>query len=257
MKPPQIAIPLVLILAILIIGISAGPMWVADTTAPVRVTIASLMRSVSGFGGWFEDVKKLQKNRDELAKERNQLLAEVATLQAAKRENEAIKKQFNIDKSQSKHIIMAHTAGIVRQGDIAYLLIDKGGVDGLEEGQLATSNGVLVGRIKQLGKHSALLELPISMGSKVPVVIRHGHQVTKGVIEGNFNLTAKLTQVLPTDTLAKGDVILTSADGGIYPSDIVVGKVGEITQKDSAVFKTAAVELLWDIDQLEHVFIAL
>ena len=257
MKPQLIALPLCVALILLIIGIAAGPMWVADFTMPLRVKATSAVRSFTGFGAWLEDIEKLQKDRDDLVKERNKLLAKVSDLEAAKRENEALKKNFNIDTNTSKRIIMAHTAGLSHKGDVAYMLINQGSRQGVAVGQLAISNGVLVGRVTEVGKNSALLQLPISLGSTVPVRIRHGEQVTKGVVEGQFNLSAQLTQVLPTDKLETGDIIETSADGGVYPPGIVVGKVGSISQKDSAVFKTAAVELLWDIDQLEHVFITL
>lgn len=256
MKPQYLAVPLGAVLLLLVIGVVLGPMWVTDTTVPWRVQVSGFARSVAGFGDWLEDVKKLRSDREQLVAERNKLLAEVADLQAEKRENEAIKKQFNIDTTNTKNIIMTHTAGLQQQGSNTYLLIDKGSADGLKKDQVVLSNGVLVGKISQVGQHSANVQLLTSLGTTVPVVIRHGQNVTKGVVEGSFNLTAKLSQVLPTDQLNAGDTIETSADGGLYPAGIVVGKVGAITKKDNQAFQTASVSLLWDPAKLELVFVS-
>lgn len=256
MKPQLIALPLTAILMILVIGVWAGPLWVADATMPLRINLTQSIRSISGFGSWFQDIQKLRQDREQLIKERNQLLAKMTDLQSAQRENEALKKQINSNKNISNNIIMAHTAGITQQGNTSFLLIDKGRQQGVSQGQIVLSDGILVGRISQVSQQSALVQLPISLGTTVPAVIRHGQAVTKGVIEGNFNLTAKLAQVLPTDELHEGDTIETSADGGIYPPGIVIGKVGAITKKDNQLFQSAPVVLLWDVRKLEFVFVA-
>jgi rod shape-determining protein MreC len=255
-KPQWVAVPLVAILALLLVGIWAGPLWVANLTLPLRLQTAQAVRSIADFGSWFKDIGQLRSDNEQLVKQRNQLLAQVADLQSAERENQAIKKQFHLHKSSDKTIKVAHSAGLSQQGNVSYLLIDQGRDQGVQVGQIVLSDGVLVGRIQQVDQHTSLVQLPISLGSTVPVVIRHGQAVIKGVVEGSFNLTARLTQVLPTDTLEPNEVIETSADGGVYPPGIVVGQVGAVTKKDSQVFQSASVNLLWDIRQLEIVFVA-
>lgn len=255
MKPQWIAIPLLAILLILLIGAAAGPLWVANITMPLRLQAVRAAQAVSNFSSWMGDVRKLTQDRDNLATERNQLLAQVADLQSEKQENEALKKQIESNTSINKQLIMAHTAGLSQQGDSSYLLIDKGAREGLTAGQMVLSDGVLVGRIKQTADHSSLVQLPLSLDNTIPVVIRHGDSTTKGVVQGSFNLTAQLNQVLPTDQLQQGDIIETSADGSMYQPGLVVGKVGPVSKGNNQLFQTAPVVLLWDIRKLEYVFI--
>ena len=255
MKPQWIAIPLLAILVILLVGAAAGPLWVVNVTMPLRLQAVHTAQAISNFSSWVGDVQKLTIDRDNLVKERNQLLAQVAELQVDKRENSVLKKQIESSTSVNKQIIMAHTAGLSQQGDASYLLIDKGSKDGLAAGQMVLSDGVLVGRLKQTADHSALVQLPLSLGNIIPVAIRHGDSVTKGIVEGSFNLTAQLNQVLPTDQLQEGDVIETSADGSMYQPGLVVGKVGPVSKSSSQLFQTAPVVLLWDIRKLEYVFV--
>ncbi len=256
MKPQLIAAPLLIVLVVLLIGIAAGPLWVANNTMPFRLAVTNSVRNLAGFTTWFSDIKQLTRDRDRLATERNKLLAQVSQLQADQRENQALKKALGLYTNDKKDIIMAQTAGLVQQDNTSYLLINKGSRDKLQIGQIVQSEGILVGRVKQIADRTSLIQLPTSLGSAIPVNIRHGEQVTKGVVEGNYNLTAKLTQVLPTDELVEGDTIETSADGGLYPAGIVVGKVGQINNQPNQVFQTATVNLLWDIRKLEFVFIS-
>lgn len=255
MKPQFIAIPLAVALTAALIGVWAGPLWVAEITMPLRQGAAQVSRNVGGFGAWLEDVQQLRRDRESLQKERNQLLAELSRLDAVERENRALKEQYKIGQSETKNSIVAHTAGLTQEGNASLLLIDQGSSAGVKAGQMVLSQGVLVGRIFKVGERSALVELPISLGATVPVVVRHGDNVTKGVVEGNFNLTARLTQVLPTEELKSGDVIETSSDGNVYPPGLVVGKVGTVSKSDAQLFQSASVTLLWDIKALELVFV--
>jgi rod shape-determining protein MreC len=255
MKPQYIAVPLLILLVVSIIGVWAGPLWVAEVTMPFRQGAAQASRNVGGFGAWLEDVQTLRRDRESLQKERNQLLAKLAKLNAVERENRALKEQYKIGQSTTKNSIVAHTAGLTQEGNASLLLIDQGSAAGVKVGQMVLSQGVLVGRIAKVGERSALVELPISLGAAVPVVVRHESGVTKGVVEGNFNLTAKLTQVLPTEELKVGDVLETSSEGNAYVPGLVVGKVGSISKSDAQLFQTASVTLLWDIKTLELVFV--
>lgn len=97
--------------------------------------------------------------------------------------------------------------------------------------------------------------MPQTSNSIIPVVIRSDDGVTKGVVKASFNLTARIDQVLPDEKLKKGDTIITSGEGGTYPPDVVVGKVGEVEKSDQQVFQSASIISPWEISELETIFV--
>lgn len=225
-------------------------------TLPVRQGVSGLVAGVGGFAAWFGDVQGLAGERDELAVERNELLARLAELEGVERENESLRRQLGADKALAdRDYVVARMSGQLNQGGVNLLLIDKGSVDGVEEGAVVMVDGVMVGRVRKVAAHSATVQPPQSLGSVIPIVIHYGGQVTKGVVEGSYNLTARLTQVLPDERLEQGSTIVTSGEGGTYPANLVVGKVGAVDNRDNQVFQSAEVELLWRVDELESVLV--
>lgn len=246
---------LAVILLILVVFLPFGPSWITDTTAPIRGGAVGAARQVEQYWSWIGDVQRLSQQQDELAAERNKLLAELTKLQAIERENQALRQQLSLGKKVDQSLTLAKSAGIIERGNEKYLLITSGSADGVKVGQIALANQVLVGKVKEVEEHSSIIEMPQTSNSIIPVVIRRDDEVTKGVVRASFNLTARIDQVLPDEKLQKGDTIITSGEGGTYPPDIVVGKVGEVEKSDQQVFQSASISIPWEITELETIFI--
>lgn len=252
----NLLIPILFIILLgLLIFLPKGPGWLTNTTAPIRITILGGMGQISEYWSWFGDVRRMSQYQEELAAERNKLMAKLVELEAVERENEALRQQLSLGKNIDQKLILAKSAGIVEKGSEKYLLITAGADDGIKAGQIVVSNKILVGRVKQVEEHSSIVEIPQTSSSLIPVIIRHDEGVTKGVVKANFNLTARIDQVLPDERLRKGDIIVTSGEGGTYPADIVVGRVGEVEKSDQQVFQSASITIPWSITELETVFI--
>ncbi len=250
---------LIPILAILLLGLVIflpfGPGWLTTATMPIRATAVDVVRQVGEYWSWIGDVRQLSQGQEQLAQERNKLLAKLAKLEAVERENEALRQQLKLGKKVDQSLKVTKSAGVIERGSEKYLLITSGSSDGIEVGQIALVDQVLVGKVAQVQEHSSIIALPQTSSSVIPVVIRHEGGVTKGVVKANFNLTARIDQVLPDERLVKGDTILTSGEGGTYPADIVVGTVGEVAASDQQVFQSASIVIPWSIAELETIFI--
>lgn len=252
----NILIPaLATILLVLIIFLPFGPSLITDTTAPIRGAVIGAIRQVEKYWSWIGDVRQLSHTQAELAVERNKLMANLANLQSVERENEALRQQLSLSKKIDQSLILVKSAGIIDRGSKKYLLITSGSANGIKVGQIALVDQVLVGKVKQVANQSSIIEIPQTSESIIPVIIRHDKGVTKGVVKANFNLTARIDQVLPDELLRKGDMITTSGEGGTYPADIVVGKVGEIEKSDQQVFQSASIDMPWELSELETIFI--
>ena len=53
----------------------------------------------------------------------------------------------------------------------------------------------------------------------------------------------------------RGDVLLTSGLGGVYPKDIVVGEVTDVSSQQVDLFPTITVASRVDIDRIEEVLV--
>jgi len=80
-----------------------------------------------------------------------------------------------------------------------------------------------------------------------------------GIMQGTGTETIVLNNVLLSDTLQKGDIVVTkgdiNSDGLGFPPDLIIGKIISINKKASALFQSAEVERLVDVTRLEMVFV--
>ena len=255
MKTGTAVIILSIILVVLLVSLPAGPLWLTQYTLPIRQGVNSMVGNAAEYFSWMGDVKALQSERDDLIRERNELRARVVELENVERENESLRSQLDLSKNESQKLLLAKTFGLIDRGGSKYLLIDGGSEDGVKQGQAVVAEGALVGRINEVGEKVSIVELSQTAGSIIPVKIRMKSGVVKAMVKANYNLTARLEQVLQSDSLEEGSVIVTSGEGGTYPANIVVGTVGRITASEQQPFKSAEVELPWDVTELETVFV--
>ena len=106
-------------------------------------------------------------------------------------------------------------------------IINKGKQEGVFEGQVAIDGKGVVGQIIDVGKFTSSLMLISDIKSAVPIINERTGE--HGVVVGQNNFdTLQLLNVPKTHTVARGDKLLTSGLGLVYPFGITVGIVKDI-----------------------------
>ena len=149
----------------------------------------------------------LRMKRDALARENRQLKALLRVIEPTRGEARAVA------------ISGASSGSYVRSA-----VISGGRVQGLRVGQPVRSPDGLVGRIVETGNHASRVLLLNDVSSLVPVrVVRTGKPAMVAGINGPL---LEVRYVAPADgPLRRGDRLVTSGDGGIFPPDIPVARV--------------------------------
>ncbi len=101
--------------------------------------------------------------------------------------------------------------------------VNVGRIDGVTDGSTALDGSGLVGRIAGVGERSARIILLTDASSRVPAVVRPSGQ--RAIVSGDNGAAPALDFVEQADELNPGDRVVTSGDGGLYPPDILIGRV--------------------------------
>jgi rod shape-determining protein MreC len=106
------------------------------------------------------------------------------------------------------------------------VVIDKGDRDGLYRSQAVVDASGLMGQIMRVGPWSAEVMLITDPEHAVPVeVVRSG---VRTIVVGTGNAEELQLPYLPiTADVKKGDVLVTSGLGGVFPAGIPVGEISE------------------------------
>lgn len=102
-------------------------------------------------------------------------------------------------------------------------MVNVGRLDGIADGAAAVDGLGLVGRIAGVGQRSARIILLSDASSRVPAVVRPSGQRT--LVTGDNGPAPLLEFVDRADELNPGDRVVSSGDGGLFPPDLLIGRV--------------------------------
>ena len=262
---------LLLVIALLLsllVGISSALMGgTADPLSNAATTITAPVRSlVSNVLDWAEGVYNYVFRYEELNTELDTLRKQVADLEAqlresgeAARENQQLRQLLRL---QEKHQDFVFESARVTQRSTtnweSTFTLSKGSSAGVQTGNCVISEtGALVGVVEEVGLNycrvSTVINTDIEMGG---ICVRTD---CAGILEGDFALMSQgrlKLSYLPDDAqLRRGDQIITSGQGDIYPPDLVVGRVEELRSDPSGMMRYAVLKPQVQLDSLVEVFI--
>ena len=138
-----------------------------------------------------------------------------------------------------------------------FILIDKGIEDGLAKDMpIITEEKVLIGRITELYDKFSKVMLISHKESSFDVKILSQNECS-GVVRGLGSLKLLVDFIPRDEELYQGDIVVTSAFGGIFTDNLLVGEIKTIRKKDVESFQQAEIDSAFNISQSEDIFVIL
>ncbi|MBS1950506.1 MAG: Rod shape-determining protein MreC [Cytophagales bacterium] len=187
-----------------------------------------------------------------LAQENNQLRKKV------ERQNQAL--HFSPTKANTDSALINQydfiSARVINNSTKYYknfITIDRGENSGIKPGMAVISANNVVGKVKSVSPHYAVLISILNLDEQVSCLIkRTGHFGTVQWDGTNPQLT-NLKYIPRHVKPVVGDSIVTSEYNAIFPRGIFVGKIKEIELKEESLFYDIKVELGLDFSKLSFV----
>lgn len=131
-------------------------------------------------------------------------------------------------------------------GDPSTVLIDQGETDGLVEGAaVIVGNGMLYGMVYAVREQTAVVRLVTHPDVQVPAGIL-GKAPTIGLTHGREGDLLSMEFVPQDIKLSVGDLVVTSGLDGHLPANLLLGKVMQINDTESAPFQDVLLGLFYD-----------
>lgn len=200
---------------------------------------------------YFIYAARLSAQENKALNEQNvQLLSENAKLRQhlAELETQVSQEQFLGPKTYN--LIPARPVGLSR-----YLKIDKGADSGIKVGQAVVFKDNFVGRIVAITLKSANIQLLEDPDSKVAAFSQGIEGRAKGILIGQFGKETVVDKILHEEKINEGDLVYSEGTEGFLPRGLILGKVIQVLERENEVFKQAKVETVFDIRDLELVFV--
>jgi len=226
-------------------------------SSPIEKTFWKAGSDSSGFLASLINAKKTEAENENLKIENQSLLIKITSLQEQERQNGAINEMIANDPQKEFKLVLAGVIGVSGSQDI--ILINKGLNDGIFEGMpVISQQKVLFGKVLKAYKSFSEVELISNKNNVLNVKIQNSDVASPpvyGVVKGDSNLGIYLDLVPVDSNINKGDVLVTSALEGIYPKDLLVGKVNKTEKNDLKPFQTVKIEPFFNVKEAENLFI--
>lgn len=226
---------------------------VITVTAPVMGVVANANSQLQTFWNDYIAIAGAQRENRALRESIRVMNRRVLDSQEAIIANERLKKLLDLKSSQKVASVAANVIGEESAPWYRTIVIDRGGVDGLEEGLPVVSISGVVGRLVKVSPNSARVLLLTDHASSIAAMIQRSR--ARGVVKGKGGGACSLEFALREEDVKVGDAVITSGIGGIFPKGIAVGEVSMVHKGEYGMFQTVDIRPAVNVSRLEEVLV--
>lgn len=227
---------------------------VAIVLTPVQSLLVRVHRGALGFWANYLDWKSARRENASLRGENEQL--RVQTLQAGetREENTRLRRLLVLRDRLPLATVTGEVIGREAGGWVRSLTVNRGRGDGIAQQTPVIMPEGLVGRVVQVHRGAAVIQLLNDPASTVGAVVQRTR--TAGLVEGDAGGAVRF-KFMARDgaSVAPGDLVVTSGLGTLFPKGLPVGRVVKIEDKGSALFHFAVLAPAVDFSRVEEVLL--
>lgn len=204
-----------------------------DATAPATAAGRNMVGSVASVGDAIAAYWRAGSQNEELKRELEASRAKLVEARAIDFENRRLKRILGVVGDGREVVSVVRIVGSSASSSRRLVTLSAGTSAGVRVGYPVRSAEGLIGRVVEAGGISARALLVTDGSSTVPVqIIRSG---VAALASGQGNGMIELRSLIAGQTpFRRGDVVMTTGAGGVYPAGIPVAVVTAVT-RDAAV----------------------
>jgi rod shape-determining protein MreC len=240
----------VLILCILL---SLFLMITTDTAqgTSFRSVALDLVGSVGRYIYQIQSYLNLTEENNALRIENADLAYKNMQLQDALLENIRLRKLLGFSEKSQLHLTAAEVIGENPHGIINGFLLNAGSEQGIYQSAAVVTADGLVGRITNVDKGHSICQILLDPSSRVSAKIQRSREL--GIIAWDGGKNLKLMYIAKTIKVHVGDVIVTSGMSQIFPENIKIGVVVDVSMDQKGMFQEILVQPSVNFNRLEEV----
>lgn len=203
---------------------------VTDAVAPLLDLASRPVDSVNGVIASVQELADLRAENARLRRENDRLRSWQAVAQRLEAENTALRRLTHAVPDPGLRFITARVIGDPGSAFARSVLVNAGLRDGVVKGQAAVTSAGLAGRVAEVGNRSARILLLSDINSRIPVLIGKGRD--RAILAGDNTAQPRLLYLAPGISVQRGDRVVTSGHGGVFPPGLPVGVVSQVGESE-------------------------
>ena len=195
-----------------------------DATAPVSGALREVTTTVSGLAGGAGNYWDAANQNAQLKRDRAALMRRMVEARAILEENQQLKSALQLRERTRDAVAAGRVVGSSFESSRRFAIISVGTSDGVRIGMPVRAAEGLIGRVIDAGSMASRVLLVTDRSNIVPARILKGGQPVISTGRGDGTIDVRPLEV-GKNPFKRGDIIITSGTGGLYPPLVPIAKV--------------------------------
>lgn len=246
-----IAIGLILLGSLLLWATNGGILW--SLTYPFVAAWSGAHQAINHQSEqWALQSRLLEENR-QLKEKSQQMESQLARLNELEKENARLQELLRAAREVSRPSQSARVLYRTPGNWLETLVAGKGRTSGVKENSVVLSARGIVGKVIRVDEATCVVRLISDPQMEISAISQRSRDVI--ILQGNYSKELKGKLIPPQVDLQKGDLLLSSGLGGIYPKGVPIGQISWISKNDADPNPKIKVDLAANLNHLEEVLI--
>ena len=227
---------------------------VTVAVTPVQGLLVRIHRSALDFWANYVEWKSVRRENTVLREENEHLRVQALQAGETREENVRLRRLLVLRDRLPLATVSGEVIGREAGGWVRSLTVNRGRGDGIAQQTPVIVPDGLVGRVVQVHRAAAVVQLLNDPASTVGAVVQRTR--TAGLVEGDAGGTVRF-KFMARDgaSVTLGDLVVTSGLGTTFPKGLPVGRVVKVEDKGSALFHFAVLAPAVDFSRVEEVLL--
>lgn len=226
-----------------------------ETVSTFQKGLTSSARGLENLWRAYFYLAGLREENRELRRAVESLKGQVAELREKGEANKRFTKLLNFSENHQYNYCGAHVVAWNPGPWIKTITIDRGSSDGVGKDMPVVSDVGVVGRVIEVSPNYSKVLLLTDFNSSIDALVQRSR--ARGIVTGHSEKKCTLNYVRQNDEVAKGDIVVTSGLGGVFPKGIPLGTVSRIKSAGHDIFLEVDITPEVRLNRLEEVLVIL
>lgn len=195
-----------------------------DSTAPISETLNGIRTTVRGLVSGAGNYWDAADQNAQLKRDRRALMRRMVEARAILLENQELKRTLQLRENERRAVAVGRIVGSSFDSPRRFAVLSIGRGDGVADGMPVRAADGLIGRVVETGQFASRVLLVTDRANIVPARLLRGGQPVIATGRGDGTIDVRPLEV-GRNPFRKGDIIVTSGTGGLYPPLVPIAKI--------------------------------
>lgn len=227
--------------------------WLGRFFVPGNLIISNVGKKINSGHSFIKDFGRVWDENQKLSKANSLLLQKVSRIAELESDNRRLRGLLGFSNNSPEVLLTASVIGQEPSNWYQCVIIDKGDKHGVSVDMVVITTDGLAGRVSKVWPDMSKVQLIIDQNSGVGAMIQRTR--ANGVVVGMIKNSCEFKYFDDKEDAQRGDVLITSGLGMVYPKGIMIGAVSKIEQKALNLNRYIEIKPFVHFSRLEDVFV--